>query len=201
MGKMLVAVDEDIDIKDAENVLWAIAYRVAALSRHRGGRGAAVHARSGGGAARRLARPGHARQAAALDRAPDRRHHAVGLSAAVAAEARIHGARDRDLAGPATARAQSEGTLVGLFARALDRGRGAGGRSRRAGPSLRDRRESRSRRAASSGSETPINAAIDRGAPPSDQRTCLQYPCRSARATSRHVARDRENAARPLRAP
>src|SRR5262245_45878102 len=27
MGKMLVAVDEDIDIKDAENVLWAIAYR------------------------------------------------------------------------------------------------------------------------------------------------------------------------------
>jgi UbiD family decarboxylase len=27
MGKMLVAVDEDIDIKDAENVMWAIAYR------------------------------------------------------------------------------------------------------------------------------------------------------------------------------
>ncbi|HEY7297932.1 MAG TPA: UbiD family decarboxylase [Xanthobacteraceae bacterium] len=27
MGKMLVAVDEDIDIKDAENILWAIAYR------------------------------------------------------------------------------------------------------------------------------------------------------------------------------
>src|SRR5882672_9127408 len=27
MGKMLVAVDEDIDIRDAENVLWAIAYR------------------------------------------------------------------------------------------------------------------------------------------------------------------------------
>jgi len=27
MGKMLVAVDEDIDVKDADNVLWAIAYR------------------------------------------------------------------------------------------------------------------------------------------------------------------------------
>jgi UbiD family decarboxylase len=27
MGKMLVAVDEDIDIKDAENIMWAIAYR------------------------------------------------------------------------------------------------------------------------------------------------------------------------------
>src|SRR5262245_50078670 len=27
MGKMLVAVDEDINIRDAENVLWAIAYR------------------------------------------------------------------------------------------------------------------------------------------------------------------------------
>jgi len=27
MGKMLVAVDDDIDIKDAENILWAIAYR------------------------------------------------------------------------------------------------------------------------------------------------------------------------------
>jgi UbiD family decarboxylase len=27
MGKMLVAVDEDIDIRDAENVMWAIAYR------------------------------------------------------------------------------------------------------------------------------------------------------------------------------
>jgi 4-hydroxy-3-polyprenylbenzoate decarboxylase len=27
MGKLLVAVDEDINIKDAENVLWAIAYR------------------------------------------------------------------------------------------------------------------------------------------------------------------------------
>jgi 4-hydroxy-3-polyprenylbenzoate decarboxylase len=27
MGKMLVAVDEDINIKDAENVMWAIAYR------------------------------------------------------------------------------------------------------------------------------------------------------------------------------
>jgi 4-hydroxy-3-polyprenylbenzoate decarboxylase len=27
MGKLLVAVDEDINVKDAENVLWAIAYR------------------------------------------------------------------------------------------------------------------------------------------------------------------------------
>ena len=27
MGKMLVAVDEDINIRDAENILWAIAYR------------------------------------------------------------------------------------------------------------------------------------------------------------------------------
>ena len=27
MGKMLIAVDEDIDVKDADNVLWAIAYR------------------------------------------------------------------------------------------------------------------------------------------------------------------------------
>ncbi len=27
MGKLLVAVDEDIDVKDAENILWAIAYR------------------------------------------------------------------------------------------------------------------------------------------------------------------------------
>src|SRR6267142_2284365 len=27
MGKLLVAVDEDIDVRDAENVLWAIAYR------------------------------------------------------------------------------------------------------------------------------------------------------------------------------
>jgi 4-hydroxy-3-polyprenylbenzoate decarboxylase len=27
MGKMLVAVDEDIDVRDADNVLWAIAYR------------------------------------------------------------------------------------------------------------------------------------------------------------------------------
>jgi UbiD family decarboxylase len=27
MGKMLVAVDDDIDVKDAENILWAIAYR------------------------------------------------------------------------------------------------------------------------------------------------------------------------------
>jgi 4-hydroxy-3-polyprenylbenzoate decarboxylase len=27
MGKLLVAVDEDINIKDAENILWAIAYR------------------------------------------------------------------------------------------------------------------------------------------------------------------------------
>jgi 4-hydroxy-3-polyprenylbenzoate decarboxylase len=27
MGKMLVAVDDDIDVKDADNVLWAIAYR------------------------------------------------------------------------------------------------------------------------------------------------------------------------------
>src|SRR5258708_35195669 len=27
MGKLLVAVDEDINIRDAENVLWAIAYR------------------------------------------------------------------------------------------------------------------------------------------------------------------------------
>ena len=27
MGKMLVAVDEDINIRDAENVFWAIAYR------------------------------------------------------------------------------------------------------------------------------------------------------------------------------
>ena len=27
MGKMLVAVDDDIDIKDADNILWAIAYR------------------------------------------------------------------------------------------------------------------------------------------------------------------------------
>src|SRR5262249_28232435 len=27
MGKLLVAVDDDINVKDAENILWAIAYR------------------------------------------------------------------------------------------------------------------------------------------------------------------------------
>jgi UbiD family decarboxylase len=131
MGKLLVAVDEDINIKDAG----------AALSRHRGGRGAPVHARSGRRSARGVARAGDARRAAAIDRAPHRRHHALALSAAVAAQARVHGARHRDMAGPAAAGAQSEGTLVGLLAGALDAGRGARSRARGRGPSLRDRRE------------------------------------------------------------
>ena len=78
MGKMLVAVDEDIDVRDAENVLWAIAYRAQPYKRHGGGGSAAVHARSGGGPARRVTRARHARQAAALDRAAHRRHACPG---------------------------------------------------------------------------------------------------------------------------
>ncbi len=58
MGKMLVAVDEDIDIRDAENVLWAIP---TAHSRTRtpSRRGAALYAGSGRSAARGIARPRH----------------------------------------------------------------------------------------------------------------------------------------------
>ncbi len=47
MGKMLVAVDEDIDIKDAENILWAIAYRAQPFRDVERGRGTQLPARSG----------------------------------------------------------------------------------------------------------------------------------------------------------
>ena len=139
MGKMLVAVDEDINIKDAENVLWAIAYRSQPYPRYRGRGGAALHARSSGGAAGRFTRTGHARRAAAFDGSPDRRDHAMGLSAAVAAEARVHGTRHRGVAEPAIAGLESQRPLVWLFARSLDRGGRAGSRPGRARPPLRDR--------------------------------------------------------------
>src|SRR4029077_18655466 len=77
----------------------------------------------------------------ALDRAAHRRHDALGLPALVVAEARVHGTCGRDLAGSAAPCPQSQSAVVGLFTRPLDRGGGAGGRPRRAGAPLRNRRE------------------------------------------------------------
>src|SRR5262249_49882700 len=97
-------------------------------------------ARSVGGPAWRIARAGR-REDAAFDRIAHRRDDAVALSAAVAAEAAIHGARDRDVARPAAPLARAERAVVGLFARPLDGGGGKGGRPRRPRPALSDGRE------------------------------------------------------------
>ena len=93
VGKMIVAVDEDINVKDPVAVTWAITHRSQphkdvkivrrpALRRdaHRHGRDPPVEP---------------LRQFRIL--AAHRRHAQSRLSAAVAAEGRIHGARQRDL--------------------------------------------------------------------------------------------------------
>ena len=86
IGKIAIAVDDDINVADAENILWAIAYRSQPYRDTEIVDAPLFALDPIGRAARRIARA-HQRQAAALLGAADRRHHALGLSAAVAAEA------------------------------------------------------------------------------------------------------------------
>ena len=65
IGKIAIAVDDDINVHDAENVLWAIAYRSQPYRDAEIVDSPLFRARSVRGAARRIARP-RGRQGAAL---------------------------------------------------------------------------------------------------------------------------------------
>ena len=144
MGKMLVAVDDDIDIKDAENILWAIAYRAQPF------RDVEV-----------VEAPTFPLDPAAVP--PDQTRGLMGgkppRSTAVLIDATMPWPYPplslpkkqfmdraieiwRDLQLPPL---EPEAALLRLLAWPLDRGRGPGGRSGDAGPPLRNRREAKSR--------------------------------------------------------
>ena len=127
IGKMIVAVDDDIDPNDADAVNWAMAYRMRPAPRHAHRHGQGEHPRPVVGAAR------GARRRAALPAAgrhvvdPHRRHPQVGLPADLAAAQGVHGQGARALGGRGPAAAEPQEALVRLRARLLDR-RGARGR-------------------------------------------------------------------------
>ena len=144
MGKMLVAVDDDIDIKDAENILWAIAYRAQPF------RDVEV-----------VEAPTFPLDPAAVP--PDQTRGLMGgkppRSTAVLIDATMPWPYPplslpkkqfmdraieiwRDLQLPPL---ESQTALLRLLAWALDRRRGPRGRFGDAGPSLRNRREAKSR--------------------------------------------------------
>ena len=107
IGKMIVAVDDDIDPNDADAVNWAMAYRMRPhLDTHIVDR-QGVHPRPVVGAA------GGARRRAALPAAgghlvdPHRRHAQVGLPADLAAAQGVHGEGARALGGRGPAAADA----------------------------------------------------------------------------------------------
>ena len=95
-GKFVIAVNDDIDPTNADALLWAMSYRAnASLDIH------IMPHRDQGHGPRSLRNGGAGRLGA------DRRHAEGGLPADLAAQARIHGARQEDLGGARPAEAQA----------------------------------------------------------------------------------------------
>ena len=119
-GKYVIAVNDDIDPDNADALLWAMSYRAnPTLDMH-----ILPHRDQGHG-------PRSQRNGGAGRLGADRRHAEGGLPADLAAQARVHGARQGDLGGARPAEAQAGGAVVRLFARRMV------GRARRRPPSAR----------------------------------------------------------------
>ena len=138
-GKICIAVNEDIDVDNADALLWAMAYRMnpvkdVQIVPHRG---------QGHGPKREHD------QEEDFDptdgRNHERRHAAAGL-----AEKGIHGTCQGDMAATRPRHAAVAATMVRLFARRLAAAMGRGGHERGAGPLSRqwpDQREAAPKRA------------------------------------------------------
>ncbi len=131
-GKMVIAVDDDINPRNLDSLFWAHGVSHAAASRradhpqsHAADGPVGISAGTGSGAFAWTKSP-------AL-RDAHRRDAQVGLSAGVAAEERIHGARQTALGAARAAEAQAAGSVVRLQFRLVvgrRRGRGASSRSK-----------------------------------------------------------------------
>ena len=141
MGKMLVAVDEDINIKDAENILWAIAYRAQPY------RDTEVVEAPPFTLDPAAVPPGASRGLVTRDKPP--RSTALLIDATMPWPYPPLSLPKREFMERAIEIWQGlqlpslnlKDPVVGLFARPLDEGGGEGGGARRPGPPLRDRRE------------------------------------------------------------
>ena len=121
-GKYVIAVNDDIDPDNADALLWAMSYRAnPALDIE-----ILPHRDQGHG-------PRSKRNGGEDAIGADRRDAQGELSAGVAAQARIHGARAGDLGGAGPAAAEARGAVVRLFAGRVGR------RARRGGGSVRSR--------------------------------------------------------------
>ena len=119
-GKICIAVNEDIDVDNADALLWAMAYRMnpvedVQIVPHRG---------QGHGPKRE-----HDQEEDST--LLDGRHHEGRHAAAGAAEEGIHGTRQGDLAGARSRPLTAAGAVVRLFARRLAAAVGRGGQTRR----------------------------------------------------------------------
>ena len=95
-GKYVIAVNDDIDPENADALLWAMSYRANAAARH-------AHP----AASRPGPRPAQQAQWRRGRLGADRRDAEGEFPADLAAEARIHGAREEDLGGARPARRSS----------------------------------------------------------------------------------------------
>ena len=175
-GKICIAVNEDIDVDNADALLWAMAYRMnpvedVQLVPHRG---------QGHGPKREHD------QEEDFDHAHGR-HHERRPAAAGAAEAGIHGARQGDLAGARLPAAAAAGAVVRLFARRLAAAMGRRGQTRGAGPLSRQRQDQRKTEAqrAQAGDQVPAR----QGAVQVAKLQCFATARRKARRCRRAPAR------------
>ena len=107
-GKFVIAINEDIDPTNADALLWAMSYRAnASLDMH-----VLPHRDQGHGP--RSLRNGGQDASVLIDATLE-----GGLPADLAAQARIHGARQGDLGGARPAQAQAGIAVVRLFARRM----------------------------------------------------------------------------------
>ena len=115
-GKFVIAINEDIDPTNADALLWAMSYRAnASLDMH-----VLPHRDQGHGP--RSLRNGGEDASVLIDATLE-----GGLPADLAAQARIHGARQGDLGGARPAEAQAGVAVVRLFARRMVAGVRRGG--------------------------------------------------------------------------
>jgi len=92
MGKILIAVDEDIDPEDLNAVVWAMSFRMQPLTMSPSCRASCP------GSTRRHRSSTHRRRPRLLLGSADRRDAQAFLSADVAAGPRVHGERVEHLA-------------------------------------------------------------------------------------------------------
>jgi len=120
IGKIAIAVDDDINIYDLDHVMWAVSYRAQP---HRDVEVVDTPLLTLDPS---VSPPEHARgpvrnvRSTALQRPVDRCDHALALPAALVAKARILGTRGEDLEAAAVSALEFEGPLVWLLIWTVD---------------------------------------------------------------------------------